>query len=94
MKRAQTSRTFGDECALYEVTDYKAATIGEFIQEALKHYPREWGYFDVDLELERCEYRYGKLLSDFSDRIKKMEIAKVSGYGGWSRFDYDIRPLP
>lgn len=32
---------------LYKVTEYKAKTVVEFINEVLEERPREWGYFEI-----------------------------------------------
>ena len=44
MKFTQLAFESGDCTAPYFVTDYKAKTVGEFIQEVLKERSSEWGY--------------------------------------------------
>lgn len=85
----------GDCTAPYSVTKYKATTVKEFIDEVIKEYPEEWGYFsinsDIVLNENTCEYRYGSLLSDFPDKsVLDKKIEYVDSSGGWSRMDYII----
>lgn len=88
MKTEQISKTFSDETAAYNVCDYKATTIGEFVDEVLKESQSDWGYIKVG-EF-KSEYRYGKLLSELPKHILSQSILNVRGYGGWSRMDYII----
>ena len=98
MKFTQIGRTFGDETAPYSVTDYQAKTIVEFINEAIEHNPKEWGYFEAKskdggfLSCKRIEYRYGELLNEIPDEWQYREIEKIDASGGWSRMDYLITP--
>lgn len=96
MKFQQVGRTAGDETTPYKVTDFKSRTVGEFIQEVLREYPKEWGYISVgghfyqQRQKGSCEYRYGRLLSDMPDELLGIEIMEVLASGGWSRMDYTI----
>ena len=95
MKFTRTSRIRGDECASYAVTEYKAKTVREFVNEVLQN-TKEWGYIKVVvegiswLEYPECEYRYGNFLSTLPAEYLDKEITKVDGDGGWSRMDYYV----
>ena len=91
MKLIRTSKVFGDETALYDVVDYKATTVGEFITEVLKEFPREWGYIEV--KHSKCEYRNGELLSKLPSNLLHETIHSIKGDGGWSRMDYNIQTI-
>ena len=94
MKFRQRTRTFSDETALYWVTEYKAGTVGEFVDEVLKECPRDWGY--IETPEGRCEYRYGKLLTVLPEEALGLRIDRekgIEGYGGWSRMDYLMRTI-
>ena len=82
----------GDETRPYHVTDFRAKTIVEFINEVLETMPKEWGYFRVKGSIFLVEYRYGEMLSDIPDEWEYREIDKVESSGGWSRMDYTIYP--
>ena len=92
----KNGRTAGDETTPYIVTNYKAKTVGEFIQEVLKENPNEWGYISVGGHFYQqrakgiCEYRYGKLVSEMPKEFLGVEIKEVLANGGWSRMDYTI----
>ena len=90
MKFTQIRGTGNDETALYAISDHKA-TIGEFVEEVLEQKPGEWGYIEVNGF--KCEYRYGKLLSELPEMILGWHISEVKGYGGWSGMDYIIRVI-
>ena len=47
MRFIKTGPTRGDETAPYNVTDYQAKTVVEFIHEMLEQNPNEWGYIEV-----------------------------------------------
>ena len=89
MKFYSTGSTRGDCTALYEVSDYKAKTVGEFIKEVLKEKADEWGYISVD-GLQICEYKHGALLAKPKEMYLNREITKISAEGGWTRMDYSI----
>lgn len=48
MKLTRTSEIRGDETASYIVEEYKATTLGEFVEEVLKERPHEWGYISFN----------------------------------------------
>ena len=94
----------GDETRSYDVTDYKATTVGEFVDEVLSgNGKKEWGYFEfttvkpqkvvnwnIPPEWNRYEYKRGSLLDKIPDTLRNKRIEHVTGDGGWSRMDYDI----
>lgn len=95
MKFTSIGQTSGDETTPYFVEDYKATTIGEFINEVLNEFPDEWGYFSFNGSFvanpNRCEYRYGKLITNFPNAdILNEPIYYITSRGGWSRMDYEI----
>ncbi len=91
----QTSRVRGDETASYAVSNYKAKTVREFVDEVLQN-TGEWGYIKIALNevswlnYPACEYRWGKLLSTLPVQYLDKEIINVKGDGGWSRMDYYV----
>lgn len=89
MKFHSTGPTRGDCTAPYEVTDFKAKTVGEFIEEVLKEKADEWGYISVD-GVRICEYKHGLLIFKPKEMYLNREITKISAEGGWSRMDYSI----
>ena len=94
MKFTQLHATGSDETAPYSVTEFKAKTVGEFINEVLDSHKGDWGYFHVshpNLRGYKCEYRYGKIVSPISENANKYEIESVESSGGWSRMDYFIK---
>ena len=98
MKFTAIGRTMGDETTPYSVTDYRAKTVVEFINEVLEN-RREWGYIEVKDEpsgefhwCTRIEYRHGELLNEIPDAWQYREIGKIEACGGWSRMDYYITP--
>lgn len=99
MKFTATARTGSDETTPYDVTEYQAKTVVEFVNEVLERYPGEWGYIEVKEEpsgdnnwCTRIEYYHGQLLDDIPDAWQYREIGKVTAAGGWSRMDYLITP--
>jgi hypothetical protein len=100
MKFTQTAPTGGDGTAPYDVSDYQAKTIVEFIHEMLAQRPNEWGYIEVKdgpagegfYWRARIEYRYGELLNEIPDAWQYRKIGNVKAAGGWSRMDYLITP--
>lgn len=89
MKFYSTGPTRGDCTAPYEVTDYKAKTVGEFVDEVLKEKADEWGYISVD-GVRICEYKHGLLIFKPKEMYLNREITKISAEGGWSRMDYSV----
>lgn len=91
MNRIITGDAGGDQCYPFYVDNYKAETIGDFIQEVLKEFPDEWGTIRNEKYDIICEYRYGKICYITSDEeILKQEIYFITSYGGWSAMDYRI----
>lgn len=88
MKLIAIGRTMGDETSPYSVTEYKAKTVVEFINEVLER-TREWG--DINVKgLGRIEYRKGELLNPIPETWQYKMIDKIESVGGWSRVDYFI----
>lgn len=88
MKFTAIGRTLGDETTHTRVTDYKAKTVVEFVNEVLER-RREWGEIAVQ-GLGCVEYRHGELLDTIPDAWQYRGIGSVSACGGWSRMDYHI----
>lgn len=85
--------TSSDCTSPYMVDISKPMLVGDFIEEYLKEYPREWGYFGIRdghtiFGNPQWEYRYGQLLSKPDDRWFGRKIKSVTGSGGWSRSDF------
>lgn len=47
MKFTATGNTAGDGITPYNVTDYEARTVREFVNEVLESRPNEWGEISV-----------------------------------------------
>ena len=98
MKFKSSGATSGDCTTPYDVFDYKANTIEEFIKEVINEFPDEWGYIGIKngdgfgvFGNPCCEYRYGKLLSGMKYEYLNREIESITSRGGWSRMDYLIK---
>lgn len=91
MRREPISQVRGDCTASYSISDYKAKTIGEFVDEVLAECRGEWGYFTDENYNRISEYRYGHLLKEIPEEISKKRISKIYGDGGWTRMDYIIK---
>lgn len=91
MRRELISQVRGDCTASYSISDYKAKTIGEFVDEVLAECRGEWGYFTDENYNRISEYRYGHLLKEIPEEISKKRISKIYGDGGWTRMDYIIK---
>lgn len=92
MRFVSTSVMGGDCTTAYNVYDYPT-TVGEFIDEILKNYKKEWGEINVN-GFGRCEYKHGKLLSELPAEVLQKRITKVRAAGGWSNMDYRIDVNP
>ena len=95
MKFIQTHATGSDETAPYDVVDYNAKTVREFIDELRPYLKDEFGYIDVKipgdfLYTDRCEHQHGIFKSAIDTRFLDLEIKDVKCSGGWGRFDYAI----
>ena len=91
MNRIITSDAGRDQCYPFYVENYKAETIGDFIQEVLKEFPDEWGTIRNEKYDIICKYCYGKICYITSDEeILNQEIYYITSYGGWSVMDYTI----
>lgn len=91
MNRIITSDAGGDQFYPFYVDNYKAETVGDFIQEVLKEFPDEWGSIRNEKYDTICEYCYGKICNITPDKeILNQEIYFIKAYGGWSAMDYTI----
>lgn len=97
MKFRQLHSEGGDCTAPYEVTDFKAKTVGEFVNEVVASRQKEWGTISVKHDgmfcgPKICEYRYGKVLGKIDDVFRDREIEPtVFASGGWSNMDYKLK---
>ena len=95
MKFTRTGPTSGDCTTPYSVTDYKAQTVGEFIEEVLQD-KNEWGYVKVCipdcswLAYPSCEYRYGSIVDELDSSYLEKKIKSVDASGGWTFMAYYI----
>lgn len=95
MKFTQLKPEGGDCTAPYSVSEIKAKTVGELIEEILTENPNEWGYIGIKSVKSifgnpKCEYSYGKLLYSLPEDVLSKQLISVSASGGWSRMDYLI----
>ena len=95
MKFIQTHATGSDCTAPYDVTDYKARTVREFIEELKPYLASEWGDIKVVrpgdfLFSSRCEFNKGVFKSELPSKLLDLEIKEVKAAGGWGNMDYLI----
>lgn len=90
-------KAYSDDTWEYIVTT-DCKRVGDFINEWLDNYPKEWGKIrillpDVDyFDCPACEYQYGVIiLNPFMKEDLDRSIVSVSGSGGWSCSDFNIR---
>ena len=93
MRFIQTHSTGSDETAPYDIVDYEAKTVDEFVPEMLNQCKHSWGEINI-MGFGRVEYADGALLKKFPDEWKSLKITKVQGAGGWGRMDYRIFVSP
>ena len=89
-----TSGPFGDCTSNYEIEFSREFTVREFVNEVIKD-DREWGAFHIVTKakpfgIEESKYRYGKILSSFSEETLDRKIKSVKANGGWSEMSYYI----
>ena len=98
MRFIQTHGMGSDCTAPYDVVDYQAKTVVEFINEMTQQIKREFGHIDVwagNRPLpKRVEYKQGELLQEIPDEWQYKEVVKVIASGGWGRMDYRIYVKP
>ena len=93
MRFTKTGKEAGDCTTPYSVTDYKATTVQEFINEVLENFQNEWGRISVGGWFgmyPSCEYRYGKLITELPQELLDKKIKKIDSNGGWTCMDYEI----
>ena len=95
MTFTEIGKTAGDDTTPYKITDYKAKTVGEFVEEVLTERPNEWGYISVNKHFYQsgntsCEYADGLLKTELPKEVLDIEIKEIMACGGWSRMDYTI----
>ena len=93
MRFIQTHSTGSDETAPYDIVDYEAKFVGEFVPEMLNQCKHSWGKISI-MGFGRVEYADGTLLKKFPDEWKNLKITKVQCAGGWGRMDYRIFVSP
>lgn len=92
------SGPFGDCTTNYDV-ETDAANVAQFIEEAVKENPDEWGEFCIradnvsDRDVCVCTYNKGKFERKASnyDSYGAAKIKSVFANGGWSKMSYDIK---
>lgn len=98
MRFIQTHSTGSDCTAPYDVVDYQAKTVVEFIHEIIQQRNSEWGDIDVWTENEplpgRVAYKRGELLQEIPDEWQYKEVMKVIAAGGWGNMDYRVYVKP
>ena len=99
MRFIQTHSMGSDCTAPYEVVDYQAKTVVEFINEMLQQCKSKWGDIEVwadnmPLVYKRVDYKRGELLGEIPDEWQYKEVVKVISAGGWGRMDYRIYVKP
>ena len=98
MRFIQTHSMGSDCTAPYDVVDYQAKTVVEFINEMLQQCKSEWGDIDVWVDTRplpgRVDYKRGELLGEIPDDWQYKEVVKVIAAGGWGNMDYRIYVKP
>lgn len=94
-KRKQSGPTGGDCTAVYSIELCRNYTLKEFIEEVLKEYPNEWGFFELREEhhtrpFKVIEYKYGNIVGKIPTDIINVPISCTKSDGGWSNMDYII----
>ena len=89
-------KAYSDDTWEYIVTT-DCKRVGDFINEWLDNYPREWGKIRILLpgvdyfDCPACDYQYGVIiLNPFMKEDLDRSIVSVSGSGGWSCSDFNI----
>ena len=94
MRFIQTHSMGSDCTAPYDVVDYQAKTVVEFINEMLQQGNGERGDIDVCVGKRHLpghvEYKRGELLREIPDDWQNKEVEKVIAAGGWGLMDYRI----
>lgn len=88
----QVGPTAGDCITPYEGEFKKPMEVCELVSFALSR-TEDWGYIGIDdgdsiFGNPKCEYRYGKLLSELSPEITNRKIDRIFAHSGWTRTDY------
>ena len=106
MRFIQTHSMGSDCTAPYDVVDYQAKTVVEFINEMLQQCKREWGSIrvwvkglpiigkDHPLSQTHIKYKNGELLGEIPEEWQYKEVVKVIAAGGWGNMDYRIYVKP
>ena len=78
----------------YDVKEYGSKTVSDFIEEVIAERPKEWGYINVQKPTDKwfnCPmvyYRYGEVMSVFSEDLGLLNIDKVNAMKLCNRMDY------
>ena len=99
MRFIQTHSMGSDCTAPYEIVDYQAKTVVEFINEMLQQCKSKWGDIEVwadnmPLVYKHVDYKHGELLGEIPDEWQHKEVVKVISAGGWGLMDYRIYVKP
>ena len=97
IKLLYESGPFGDETTNY-IVDTDNTYVSDFINEALKEFPEEWGsvcIFHNNPTVDTicvCSYKHGAIERKALDyeAYSKAKIKSISSNGGWSAMNYDI----
>lgn len=94
MNLKQTSRTFGDETAIYSVELSKEYTVKEFVDEVVSN-KSNWGRIGIASEgaifgNPMCEYKWGKLLTELPSEIMTDKVISAEAHGGWTMMDFKL----
>ena len=95
MRFIQTHSMGSDCTAPYDIVDYQAKTVVEFINEMLQQCKIEWGNIAVwagnkPLDYKHINYKQGELLEEIPDAWQYKKVKKVIAAGGWGNMDYRI----
>ena len=96
---APKSGCFGDCTAFYDVTIDVPCTVGEFINWVITEKSGEWGAIGISFNKDdypgwckvKCEYKWGKLLTQLPEKYLGKQIHSIKGHGGWTQMDYAIK---
>lgn len=95
IKLEQNTSTGGDETAGYLVELSGEYTLQKFVNEVVSNDAR-WGCIRASSETSffgehKCEYKRGKLLSNFSPEIMGKKVISANARGGWGCMDYFLQ---
>ena len=82
-----------DATAPFEVTLDKEYTVQSFVHAVLVHWPRWFGYIQInngERKMPLLEYKYGEILSNAIGKFYSKRIVNVTAEGGYTWMSFLI----